>query len=389
MTSLQRFASSALRCEASRESLWRVFWWRIAVLILTEIETARVQRLDDLVDRLLAEVRDRVELALGLRDEVADGLDAGPLEAVVRADAELELLDEDVVHRARLAATASVDLRQAVALELAGGAVAQLLDPVRVGEDRELLDEDLGGLAHRGLRLDGAVGLDVERQLVVVGALSDARLLDRVRDAAHGREDRVDGDDADRLVGRLVVLGRAVAAAAADREVQLELGLLVERGDVDVRVEDLDACGQVDVLGGDVTGARDDQRRLDLGRVGVHPVDDALEVQDDVGDVFRDALDRRELMGDALDPHAGDGGAGERAEQHAAQRVAERVAEAAVERLDRERAAIVLHLFGGDSGDLEVEHQGPDCRVTYAARGSWAVRGVFGCVLVTSSTARR
>src|SRR3954453_70559 len=64
MTSLQRFASSALRCEASRESLWRVFWWRIAVLILTEIETARVQRLDDLVDRLLAEVRDRVELAL-------------------------------------------------------------------------------------------------------------------------------------------------------------------------------------------------------------------------------------------------------------------------------------------------------------------------------------
>src|SRR4051795_7664437 len=98
-------------------------------LVVAERQPAGMQRLDDLVDRLLAEVRDRVELALGLRDEVADGLDAGPLEAVVRADAELELLDEDVVHRARLAATASVDLRQAVALELAGGAVAQLLDP--------------------------------------------------------------------------------------------------------------------------------------------------------------------------------------------------------------------------------------------------------------------
>src|SRR3954447_11625961 len=99
MTSLQRFASSALRCEALRLSLWRVFWWRTR-LILTEIQPARVQGLDDLVDRLLAEVRDRVELALRLRHEVAHGLDARALEAVVRAHAELELLDEDVVHRA-------------------------------------------------------------------------------------------------------------------------------------------------------------------------------------------------------------------------------------------------------------------------------------------------
>src|SRR4051812_29866374 len=316
-----------------------------------------MQRLDDLVNRLLAEVRDRVELALGLRDEVADGLDAGALEAVVRPDAELELLDEDVVHRARLAATAAVDLREAVALDLAGRALADLLEPVGVREDRQLRDEDLGRLPQRGLRLDGAVGLDVERQLVVVGALADARLLDRVRHTAHGREDRVDRDDADRLVGRLVVLRGAVAAAAPDREVELELRLLLERGDVDVGVEDLDAGGEGDVLGRDLARAGDDERRLDLGGVGVHAAHDALEVEDDVGDVLGDALDRRELVRDALDPDAGHRGAGQRAEQHAPQRVAEGVAEAAVERLDRERAAILLHLFGGDSGDLEVEHR--------------------------------
>src|SRR3954454_18609179 len=210
MTSLQRFASSALRCEGLRLSLLRVFWWRMAaggylvgLLIIAQVQPARVERLDDLVDRLLAEVRDRVELALGLRDEVADGLDAGTLEAVVRAHAELELLDEDVVHRARRAA-AAVERARAVALELAGRTGAQLLDAVGVGEDRQLRDEDLGGLAQRGLRVDRPVGLDVERELVVVGALADARLLDRVRHAAHGREDRVDRDDADRLVGRLV-----------------------------------------------------------------------------------------------------------------------------------------------------------------------------------------
>src|SRR5215210_3721321 len=105
MTSMHRLASRAFRCAASRESLPRAFWWRMA-LVVAQREAALVEGLDHLVDRLLAEVRDRVELALGLRDQVADGLDARALEAVVRAHAELELLDQDVVHRARRTAAA-------------------------------------------------------------------------------------------------------------------------------------------------------------------------------------------------------------------------------------------------------------------------------------------
>src|SRR3954452_13839474 len=68
ITSTQRLARSALRCAESRESLWRVFWWRMAAesLVGPQVQTALGQRLDDLVDRLLAEVRDRGELALGL-----------------------------------------------------------------------------------------------------------------------------------------------------------------------------------------------------------------------------------------------------------------------------------------------------------------------------------
>src|SRR6201991_2559617 len=95
------------------------------------------QGLDDLVDRLLAEVRDGGELALRLRHEVADRLDAGALEAVVAADAEFELLDEDVVHRAAAALRAG---REAVATARAAvleadraRARAQVLDPVLVG----------------------------------------------------------------------------------------------------------------------------------------------------------------------------------------------------------------------------------------------------------------
>src|SRR5918994_3019590 len=106
-------------------------------------QTTRVEGLLDLLDRLAAEVRDRRQLGLGLLDQVADGLDAGPLEAVVRAHAQLELLDQDVVHpararRARTVATESVGPgheRRAL--------VPQGLDAVGVSEDRQVLDQDL------------------------------------------------------------------------------------------------------------------------------------------------------------------------------------------------------------------------------------------------------
>src|SRR3954463_12784264 len=87
--------------------------------------------LDDLVDRLLAEVRDGGELALRLRHEVADRLNAGALEAVVAAHAELQLLDEDVVHRAAAALGAAGDegavLARAV-VQLQPGGLAKILD---------------------------------------------------------------------------------------------------------------------------------------------------------------------------------------------------------------------------------------------------------------------
>src|SRR5205085_12386603 len=72
-------------------------------LVVAEPESPSVQGLDHLVDRLLAEVRDRVQLRFSLGHKVTHGLDPSPLETVVGAHAQLELLDQDVVHRIRLA----------------------------------------------------------------------------------------------------------------------------------------------------------------------------------------------------------------------------------------------------------------------------------------------
>src|SRR5436309_15497787 len=97
--------------------------------ILTKVQTPGVERLDHLVDRLLAEVWYRVELRLGLRDQIADRLDARALEAVVGAHAELELLDQDAVLlslQARRGAAGADG--EAVPVELPAGRRAQLLD---------------------------------------------------------------------------------------------------------------------------------------------------------------------------------------------------------------------------------------------------------------------
>src|SRR6187200_2304254 len=185
-------------------------------LLALQREAVRAERRANLLDRLATEVGDRHELVLGLRREIADRLDADPLEAVVGADTELELLDREVLHPVH-------DRRLGDGL---GSSLAEALDRVEIRKDRELANEDLGRLADRIARIDRAVRRDVEDELVVVGALTDTRSLDLVRDAANRREDRVDRDDADRGLGPAVQLGRDVAATAPDRERDLELALV-------------------------------------------------------------------------------------------------------------------------------------------------------------------
>src|SRR5436853_6437564 len=101
-----------------------------ASVVAAQAQPVLCERLLDLFDRLLAEVRDRAELVLGLRHEVADRLDADALEAVVGADAELELLDREVLHPVR---ELDVDHRATVELLRVG---TEALHALEVGEDR-------------------------------------------------------------------------------------------------------------------------------------------------------------------------------------------------------------------------------------------------------------
>ena len=196
-------------------------------------------------------------------------------------------------------------------------------------ERAELVDQDLRGAAERLLRADRPVGLDLDRQLVEVGHLADAHALDPVVDLADRGEDRVDGDDPDRQ--RLGALGAQVADAALDGQVHLDGHVVRVEGHQDeVGVDDLDVGRLGDVGRRDRAGAALDEAELD--RVGREALEaELLDVQDDLGDVFLDAGDRRELLVDVADLDARDRGALERRQEDAPQRVAEGDAVAGLE----------------------------------------------------------
>src|SRR3989442_9901243 len=126
MRLVTRFRRRALRCECVRLSfLWSLRWRMFEIpfsegnalgaalrsgsldllseLVLRnvhpEVKAHARQDVRDLLERLPAEVPVLEHLPFGLRDEVADGLDVGRLQAIRRPHRKLQLLDAPLEQR--------------------------------------------------------------------------------------------------------------------------------------------------------------------------------------------------------------------------------------------------------------------------------------------------
>ena len=220
-----------------------------------------------------------------------------------------------------------------------------------------MLGEDLGGKADGLVRLNAAVGPHLQGQLVIVGDLAHAGIGHRVVDLADGGEDGVDRNDPDGHVGILVLFRAHVSAALVDGQRHLQVGILVEGGDMHLRIDELKLVINGDVLGLDLGGALHIEHD-GFGLIGIQLGRQGLEVQDELAHVLGDAGHGGKLMLNALDLDAGHGHAGQRAKQHTAQGVAQRVAKAALQGLHDEFAvgAIRAELRTVDARLFDFDH---------------------------------
>jgi hypothetical protein len=301
-----------------------------------------VQDLLDLVERLPPEVLGAEHLGFGLLDEFADRPDIGVLQAVVRPHRQLELLDalvEILVRgpRPRLICLCFLRLIRGI---------------VDIDEDVQVIANQLRSQRHGIARRDRAVRPDIDRQLVVVGGLAEARGLHQVVHLLHGRVHRVHRDPADAQVLVEVLVRRDVSPPALQAQLHVELAAVRHRRDVRLGLEDLDVCVALDVLG--PHDARLVHAQIQrLGVVDVQLQRNLLEVEDDIGRVFDDARDGRKLVQHAVDLHRGDRRSLDGRQQHAPKRVADGRAEAAFKRLGVEPPEPV-----GEGVALEVETLG-------------------------------
>ena len=208
-----------------------------------------------------------------------------------------------------------------------------------------MVQQDAGTQGHGVPGGDGAVGPDLQGQLVVVGGVSHAGVLHGVVDLAHRGVHRVHGNDADDRLSVLVPVGGDVATALGQGQLHVQSGIGAQSGDVMLRVENLHIAVGLDVTSrhDPLTGGLDidgfDPFAVQLG-------DDALDVQNDLGHVLLHPGDGGELVLDAGDFHRGHCGAGQRGQKNAAQGVANGGAVAPLQRLyDILAVGLLTHVF--------------------------------------------
>src|ERR1700674_953980 len=266
------------------------------------------QDIFDLVERFAAEVFGLQHFIFALLDELANGLDIGVLQAVVRTHGKLELFNGTVQ---------VLETRIVRDVLRSFDGFNRLFE---VDEDAHVILDQLGGESDGVLRRDRAIGPHFDHQFFVVGHLAEAGGFDGVVDLAHGRVNAVNRDVSDGQVLVVVAVGGHITAAVLGAHLDLEFAAFADRRNVHALIEDGEIRVFLDLRRGDRTGLLDvDVNRL--RQVGVELDGHLLEVEDDVRGILDHAGERRKFVQHAFDLHGGDGRAFDRAEQRATQRV--------------------------------------------------------------------
>ena len=210
-----------------------------------------------------------------------------------------------------------------------------------VDEEAEVLLRERRGIGDGVLRRDRAVGLDAEREAIVVGALADARLGHGEVRAPHRIVDGVDAHHVhrqgpvDRMLFRL-----DVAPALVHVQLAADLAVVLQREQQLFRVDDGGGAVRLDVPGVYRPGRAPLHVQHRFVHVGGEHEGQLLEALDDLVHVFDHARNGLMLVDHAVEPEGPDGRAAQGGQQQAAQRVAQGIAVAPLQRLQPELGGV-------------------------------------------------
>ena len=185
-----------------------------------------------LAERLLTEVAELEQVGLVEDHELAEGLVFCRLEAVECSNRE--------VHVNKFGLEQLPHLQYFLVKLLVAVGLGVVEDDLTVGEELEVLDENLGSALEGVLGMNGAIGGDLDDELLVVGLLLDTEVLDGGLHVQDGSVDRVDSDHVDGVIGVAVLLGGNISPALVDRELDLETARGVDVADLELGVENLE-----------------------------------------------------------------------------------------------------------------------------------------------------
>src|SRR5437867_5838353 len=143
---------------------------------------------------------------------------------------------------------------------------------------------------------------------------------------------RIDGDITDTKILVEIAVGGDIPPPILDAHFDLQRTALTDGADIDVLVENLDIRIVFDIARG--VDARLKPFQINrLAFIAVYFQRDLFQVENDVGRIFDDAWNRRELVQHTFDLHRGDRSALDRRQQHAAECVADRCSKSSLKRL--------------------------------------------------------
>src|SRR5690606_28065207 len=183
-------------------------------------------------ERLLTKVPELHHVGYFQLHQVAQRLDVSCLEAVVRPNRKVEVVQRGLEQLAHV---------QHFFVHLLDFGILSGFEFDRlVGEEAEVLDQNVRSAFEGLLGMDRAVGFDIDQQLLIVRLLLHPGVLNAKLHVLYRSEDGVDRNESKDLFAGLVFFCWKVSASLVDGEFDFKVCRLVEVADYVIRVEDLE-----------------------------------------------------------------------------------------------------------------------------------------------------